>query len=285
MVIEVCDLLVMGGGHLHGQIGVGRRVVGVDRAAVAGEAAAVPISRAEAAGRPRGVDRDSVCVEDRNPVGRSAAPDGVRVGDDVLAEAARLAEGGRLGQGPPHSLETTPGSRPDRLVAGGGGLVFGAGGFGGDQTGPNPTDRRKNGSKHHLITDANGVPLATVLTGAHRNDVTQLRVLVEAIPPVAGRVGHPRFRPDRVQGDRGYDSEPHRHALRGRGITPLLARRRTPHGSGLGKTRWVVERTLSWLHQFRRLRVRWERRADIHEAFMILGCILICHRTLKSSIC
>jgi len=56
----------------------------------------------------------------------------------------------------------------------------------------------------------------------------------------------------------------------------VIAKRGTPHGSGLGKTRWVVERTLSWLHQFRRLRVRYERRADIHEAFLSLGCILIC---------
>lgn len=127
--------------------------------------------------------------------------------------------------------------------------------------------------------------MATVLTGAHRNDVTQLLVLVEGIPPIAGRVGRPRFRPDRVQGDRGYDSDPHRHALRARGITPVLAKRGTRHGSGLGKTRWVVERGLSWLHQFRRLRVRWERRADIHEAFMLLGCILICHRALRSSFC
>jgi transposase len=124
-----------------------------------------------------------------------------------------------------------------------------------------------------------------VLTGANRNDVTQLLLLVDAIPSLAGCVGHPRFRPDRVQGDRGYDSECHRQALRARGIIPVLARRNTPHGSGLGRTRWVVERTLSWLHQFRRLRVRWERRADIHEAFLTLGCIVICHRCLNGSFC
>jgi transposase len=47
----------------------------------------------------------------------------------------------------------------------------------------------------------------------------------------------------------------------------------------------VVERTLSWLHQFRRLRVRYERRADIHEAFVTLGCIIICWRTLKNAFC
>jgi transposase len=66
--------------------------------------------------------------------------------------------------------------------------------------------------------------------------------------------------------------------LNRRNIQPVIAQRGTAHGSGLGTTRWVVERTISWLHQFKRLRVRYERRADIHEAFLTLGCILICCR-------
>ncbi len=66
-----------------------------------------------------------------------------------------------------------------------------------------------------------------------------------------------------------------------RGIAPAIAHRNTEHGSGLGKRRWVVERTLSWLHQFRRLRVRYDRRADIHEAFLTLACAIICWRQLK----
>jgi transposase len=106
--------------------------------------------------------------------------------------------------------------------------------------------------------------------------VTQLLPLVDQIPPIAGVRGRPRRRPDRVQGDRAYDSRSHRRALRRRGITPVLAHRGEEHGSGLGTTRWVVERSLSWLHQFRRLRIRWERRPDIHEAFLTLACILIC---------
>jgi transposase len=114
-----------------------------------------------------------------------------------------------------------------------------------------------------------------LLTAANVNDVTQLQPLVEAIPPVRGKPGRPRRRPQVVQGDRGYDSEPHRRWLRQRHIHPLLAERHMPHGSGLGKTRWVVERTLAWLHHFRRLRIRWERRADIHHAFLVIGCILI----------
>jgi transposase len=85
---------------------------------------------------------------------------------------------------------------------------------GGRETGPNPTDRRKKGSKHHLLTDANGIPLSVALTKANRNEITQLLKLVESIPSLRGRRGRPRKRPDRVQGDRGYDSEPHRKALK-----------------------------------------------------------------------
>jgi transposase len=127
-----------------------------------------------------------------------------------------------------------------------------------------------------LASDGNGIPLATTLTGANAHDVTQLMPLVEAIPPVVGNAGKPRRRPRRVQGDRAYDSEAHRQKLRNMGMTPVLARRNTENGSGLGVYRWVIERSISWLHQFRRLRVRYERRDDIHEAFLLLGCIVIC---------
>ena len=127
--------------------------------------------------------------------------------------------------------------------------------------------------------------MAVSLTPANRHDVTQLLPLVDAVPPVAGKAGRPRHRFQCTQGDRAYDSEPHRRELRRRRIHPVLAKRRTPHGSGLGVYRWVVERTESWLHQNRRLKIRYERRADIHMAFLKLGCALICHRYLKSSFC
>ncbi|GAQ75659.1 transposase DDE domain protein [Streptomyces turgidiscabies] len=63
---------------------------------------------------------------------------------------------------------------------------------------------------------------------------------------------------------------------------PAIARRGTRHGTGLGTYQWVVERTFAWLHGFRRLRIRWERRADIHEAFLKLACCLITNRQLNS---
>jgi len=80
---------------------------------------------------------------------------------------------------------------------------------GGPKTGPNPTDRAKPGSKHHVITDAKGRPLAVILTAANVNDIEELLPLVDHIPQVRGKPGRLRQKPDRVQGDRGYDSEPH----------------------------------------------------------------------------
>jgi hypothetical protein len=67
---------------------------------------------------------------------------------------------------------------------------------GGEDTGPNPTDRGKFGSKHHVLTDAQGIPLAAKVTAANVNEVTQLLPLVDAVPPVAGKPGHPRRRPE-----------------------------------------------------------------------------------------
>ena len=121
------------------------------------------------------------------------------------------------------------------------------------------------------------------MTGANDHDVTQLLPLVDGISPIRGKQGRPRRRPRCVQGDRAYDSRSHRQALAARGIRPLLARRNTPHGSGLGKTRWVVERTLAWLHRFRRLKIRYERLPTIHQAFLSIGCSLICWNFLKNA--
>jgi transposase len=126
------------------------------------------------------------------------------------------------------------------------------------------------------------LPLAFTLTAGNRNDITQLLPLLDKIKPLRGRRGRPRKRPDQVIADRGYDSNKHRRALRQRGIKPLIARRETEHGSGLGVYRWVIERSFSWLHQFRRLRTRYERDPEMHEAFMHLGCAIICWRRLTS---
>ncbi len=156
---------------------------------------------------------------------------------------------------------------------------------GGGDTGPRPVDRGKPGSKHHVITDANGIPLVCSVTAADRNDISEMAPLVNRLPEVAGKVGHPRRKPDASQGDLGYDSEPHRWGLRLMGIEPILPEKGFDDDSGPGETRWPVERTLSWLHQDRRLRIRYERRPDIHQALLTLGCIKICASALLAGLC
>jgi transposase len=130
----------------------------------------------------------------------------------------------------------------------------------GSETGPSPVDRARNGSKHHLLVEGGGIPLAWALTGGNRHDSTQLIALIDRVPPVRGKVGRPRRRPDRVTGDRAYDYPSRRRELRQRGIKAEIARRNTEHGSALGRYRWVVERTFAWLLQFKRLLVRYEPR-------------------------
>ena len=73
-------------------------------------------------------------------------------------------------------------------------------------------DRGRAGSKHHLLVDATGIPLAFSVTGGNRNDVTQLIPLLDAVPRVRGAVGGPRQRPDTVVADRGYDHDKHRRS-------------------------------------------------------------------------
>lgn len=120
-----------------------------------------------------------------------------------------------------------------------------------------------------------------ITTAANVNDVTQTLTLVDGIPPVAGRPGRPRRRPKALLGDKGYDSNPNREELRKRRILPVISRKGAPNIQGMGKLRYVVEQTFALLHQFKRLAVRWERRSELHDAFVSLACGLICWRRLK----
>ena len=126
------------------------------------------------------------------------------------------------------------------------------------------------------MTDAQGVPLAALVTAANVPEVTQVFTTLDEMPPVGSQPGPKRRKPDRLQGDRGYDSEDVRQGLRGRGITPVLAARNTEHDSGLGVFRWFVERTIAWRHSFGRLRRRLDRLTEIQDAFLKLACSLIC---------
>ena len=123
--------------------------------------------------------------------------------------------------------------------------------------------------------------MKVITTGGNINDVSSALDLVDGIPPVAGRLGRPRRRPDALLADKGYDSDRLRRELARRRIVPIISYRGTKGVQGLGKLRYVVEQTLALLHQFRRLAVRWERHLDLHDALVSLACALICRRRLN----
>jgi transposase len=157
---------------------------------------------------------------------------------------------------------------------------------GGDATGPSPVDRRKLGSKHTLLVDANGVPLVIHTAPANASDYKLILPVIEDFPEIGGKPGRPRKHPDVIYADRGYDSEAIRQSLRSQGIRPVIARRGIDHGSSLGKIRWVVERTISWFKGLRRLRIRYDRSDDVQDAWNRLAASILCYRVaIRWGIC
>jgi transposase len=155
--------------------------------------------------------------------------------------------------------------------------------FGGVQgSGKNPTDRGRPGVKQHVLVEKHGIPLAGISTPANVPEIKELIPLVDTCGPLKTD-GTPKHHPKEVYGDRAYDSEPHRQELRQRKIVPKLAKRYTGHGSGLGKYRCVVERVISWLHGFRKLRFVTEKVDEMQFAFLNLALSLICLRFLNTS--
>jgi len=152
-------------------------------------------------------------------------------------------------------------------------------------SGKNPTDRGRPGVKQHVLVDGQGIPLAGDVTPANIPEIKELLPLVDSAGPLDEQSGEPTHRPEAAYGDRAYDSEPHRAKLRQRQIDPKLGKRRTAHGSGLGKYRWVVERFFSWAHGFRKLRFVTEKTQEMQFAFFNLALALICLRFLQPSNC
>lgn len=96
------------------------------------------------------------------------------------------------------------------------------------------------------------------------------------MPRVKQRYGYRRKRPEKVHADKGYDVPRCRRFLAGRGIGVRIARRTFESSQRLGRHRWVVERSLAWLARYRTLTIRYERKPEIHVAFLTLACSLVC---------
>jgi transposase len=134
-----------------------------------------------------------------------------------------------------------------------------------------------------VAAEGQGLPLADQITAANVNDGTMLETMVDAIPPIKRPRGRPRQRPDKLHADKAYESRANRACLRKRGIGDRIARKGIESSKRLGRHRWVIERTQAWLGGFRRLDVRYERDDAIHQAFLDLGCALICWHALEKT--
>jgi transposase len=118
------------------------------------------------------------------------------------------------------------------------------------------------------VVERKGIPLAVKQSAANLHDAQMLAAILDAIAPIKRPKGRPRKRPDKVQADKGYDYPRCRRAVSQRGIKVRIARKGGESKERLGRHRWAVERTGSWLNSYRRLRIRYERLADIHQAFL-----------------
>jgi transposase len=151
---------------------------------------------------------------------------------------------------------------------------------GGPLTGPNPVDRGKAGSKLHVLTDAQGLPVVVGVSAANVNDVQALRPLILGIPAVRSRRGPRRRHPNKVRADKAYHSAGNLAWLRERNITPRIARPGVESSERLGRHRWKIERSISWLFGYRRLTVRYERKGGHFLAFLGLAAIMTCYKKL-----
>ena len=134
----------------------------------------------------------------------------------------------------------------------------------------------------HLICDLNGLPLSLGISGANLHDSQGPEPLVRGIPPIRSRRGLRRRRPAKLHADKGYDYDLLRRWLRDRGIRSRTARKGVESSQRLGRHRWVVERTVSWLAGCRRLHRRYERKAEPFLAFVGIAAALIGYRRLAA---
>ena len=139
---------------------------------------------------------------------------------------------------------------------------------GGDLVGPNPTDRGKQGSKYHVAVTGDGVPVACAVTGANVNDTLLFERLFLMAFAVVTRIGT-------VFADKGYDAEANRELCRAFGARPQVHKRGRPHGSGLGKRRWPVERSNAWILENRRLALRYDRQGFIVQSLLQAACLFL----------
>ncbi|MFG2896038.1 IS5 family transposase [Streptomyces zaomyceticus] len=149
----------------------------------------------------------------------------------------------------------------------------------GELTGPSPVDRGKAGSKMHVLSDANGLPLLVGVSAANTHDSQALKPMVlghqtRHAPP------RPSFQTPATARRQGHDIPELRKWLRGKRIGVRIARKGIESSERLGRRRWVIERTMSWLSGYRRLNHRYECHPRNYLAFLGLAAAICCYKRL-----
>jgi len=149
--------------------------------------------------------------------------------------------------------------------------------LGGEATGPSPVDRAKTGTKRSLLTEGKGVPIGLAVGGANRPDMRLVEPTFDGIPV---KRPSPRKTRQHLCLDKGYDYDSVRELVVRCGYVAHIPRRgqapkqRVPRRRGRAR-RWVVERTHSWMNRFRRILIRWEKKAGNYVAMLHIACAWI----------
>src|SRR5207249_2598908 len=231
--------------------------------------------------QPRLSHRHHFCAQEWHPL--EVAASGTRLWQrrHLLAAFAGLDPVWGLAQGARQASEDFGAARPIGPLARGHRQRQRPCGFWGAHTGPNPTDRAKKGCKRHVLTDGRGVPLIVRTSPANVPDGSMAMALLDGLPALHGRWGRPRLRPRELVGDAAYGSLANQVRCAVRNVIPVLAAPRQPHGSGLGRVRYVVERTLAWFSSYRRIKLCYEKCGEHFQAFHDLAAALICANKLR----
>jgi len=133
------------------------------------------------------------------------------------------------------------------------------------------------------MSDRGGLPLTALISAANVHDAHLFVALLDSVAPIRSGRGRRRARPDKLHADKAYNNQHIRADLRHRRITARLARKNIESATRLGRHRWVIERSLSWLMRYRRLVRRYDRLAEHFQAFVDIACTLICYRRLTNT--
>lgn len=152
-------------------------------------------------------------------------------------------------------------------------------------TGPNPTDRGKLGTKRHVLTDGQGIPLSIVITAANTHD---MKAAISVLDNNIVKRPSPKINKERQNLclDKGYDFRVIENSVIKKGYLPHIPHRggeqAIENGSNHNHTkrRWVVERTNSWHNRFRKLLVRYEKKFENYYALVCLSCCILIYRRI-----